>query len=176
MRRRLLPVVLALPLLIGCGGGGRDLGRSSGDGGTTAAAPTAQVAGGDTEEAKVVREWADRLRRGDVVAAARLFALPTKVQNGSPLLTLRTRSQVQGFNRTLPCGAKLLSALAHHGYVIAEFRLTDRSGPGAIPDCPGKGNKASTAFKIRKGLIVEWRRVVLPGEKGSGAPAPGNPT
>lgn len=173
MRRRVLPVLLALPLLGGCGGGSDRVKGSRDDAPTST---TTRLTGGAAKDAAVVRRWADRLRRGDVAAAARLFALPAKVQNGSPLLTLRTRSQVRGFNRTLPCGAKLLSALPHHGYVIAEFRLTDRRGPGAIPGCPGKGNKASTAFKIRHGLIVEWRRVLLPGEKGSSEPAPGSPT
>ena len=171
MRSRILPVLCVLPLLAGCGGGGGDTSTA------TTGTRTVHLAGGaNTADVEVVRQWADSLRQGDVAAAAKLFALPAKVANGTPLLTLKTRSQVRVFNTALPCGARLTTVSAHHGYLIAVFRLTDRSGPGAIKSCPGKGNRAATAFKIVKGHIAEWRRVLLPSEKGSATPAPGSPT
>jgi hypothetical protein len=158
-----LAAALALALA-GCGGGspGPDLGNGrEGD------------ERGGSADAAVVRRWADTLRRGDVAGAARLFALPVRVANGTPLVTLRSRRQVRGFNRALPCGARVLKTTPHHGYVIAEFRLIDRRGPGAVPDCPGRGAKAATAFKVVSGHITEWRRVPVPGEDGR--PSTGTP-
>jgi limonene-1,2-epoxide hydrolase len=155
-----LPLLLLVCSLAGCGGGSSaDPARDGAQGG----------------DASVVRHWADALRKGDVAGAAQLFALPSKVANGTPVVTLRTRSQVRGFNRALPCGAKVLRTTAHHGYVIAQFRLTDRRGPGAVGDCPGRGATAATAFRIVSGRIAEWRRVALPGDKPK-KPAPGDPT
>jgi hypothetical protein len=150
-------MVLAAALaLAGCGGGSGPAPKLGEDDG-------GQKGSGD---AAVVRRWADSLRHGDVAGAAQLFALPARVANGTPLLTLRSRGQVRGFNRALPCGARVLSTTPHHGYVIAEFRLTDRSGPGAVRHCPGRGHRAATAFKVVSGHITEWRRVPMPGEGG----------
>jgi hypothetical protein len=172
VRSRALLALCLLPLLAGCGASSSDKSAAK-----TTTTQTVRIQGApDNGQVEVVRQWADSLRRGDVDAATNLFALPSKVANGTPLLTLKTRRQVRVFNTALPCGAKVLTVTAHHGYLIAEFRLTDRTGPGAIKSCPGKGNKAATAFKIAKGHIVEWRRVLLPSEKGSTKPAPGSPT
>lgn len=151
-------LLLSLVLVAGCGGGSDGRAPAGKDG-----------------DAEVVRRWAETLRRGDVAGAAKLFALPARVANGTPLVTLRTRNQVRGFNRALPCGARVLKTTAHHGYVIAEFRLTKRRGPGAQASCPGKGAKAATAFKVEAGRITEWRRVAVPGE-GRKKPAPGTPS
>jgi hypothetical protein len=173
MRRRILLALCGLTLLAGCGGGGGGGDKPA----AGAQTQTLRVAGAASPaDVEVVRQWADTLRHGNIAGATALFALPSKVTNGTPLLTLKTRRQVRVFNTALPCGARLLTVTAHHGYLIAVFRLTDRTGPGAIRPCQGKGNKAATAFKIAKGHIVEWRRVVLPGEKGSSGPAPGSPT
>src|SRR4051794_3587592 len=151
-------VLVASAVLAGCGGGSGPAPKLGEDNG-------GEKAAGDSGSA-VVRRWADTLRKGDVAGAAELFALPARVANGTPLLTLRSRGQVRGFNRALPCGARVLSTTPHHGYVIAEFRLTDRSGPGAVPHCPGRGHRAATAFKVVSGHITEWRRVPMPGEGG----------
>ena len=47
-------------------------------------------------------------------------------------------------------------------FVVATFRLTERSGPGARP-CDGAGNLAATAFLIEHRRIVEWLRAAGPG-------------
>ena len=107
---------------------------------------------------QVIRGWADELRAGDVAAASRKFALPTVVQNGTPALTLRSREQVEAFNRSLPCGAKLIEAVAVDRFTIATFKLTERPGPGECGN--GVGETAKTAFVVRRGLITQWRRVV----------------
>jgi hypothetical protein len=149
--------LLAMLGLAACGGGGGDAKPKP--------SPT---------PASVIRGWAEALRAGDVAKAGTYFALPAVVSNGTPPLTVRTRAELGAFDRALPCGARLLRTVGHHGYVIAEFRLVDRHGPGAISPCPGKGAKAATAFRVVKGKIREWRRVTA--FPGDGAPPPTNQT
>jgi len=106
----------------------------------------------------VIRAWADTLRRGQIAAAARFFAVPTIVANGGQPLRLSSRAAIRFFNETLPCGAVLIGTeRAPHGFVIATFRLTERPGPGVCGS--GVGQTARTAFKIRHGLIEDWLRV-----------------
>jgi hypothetical protein len=121
---------------------------------TTARKP---AAAGDVA---VIRGWADALRRGRLERAVRYFAIPSVVSNGTSPIELTSREDVRFFNRTLPCGAKVLHAEDTGAYVVATFRLTERPGPGRCGS--GVGGKASTAFLIRRHRIREWRRVVEP--------------
>ena len=114
--------------------------------------------GADAGAVRVIKSWADELRAGDVIAASERFAIPSVVQNGTPPLRLTDRRQVEAFNRSLPCGAKLTEAVASGKYTIATFVLTERPGPGECGS--GVGETAKTAFVIHNGLITEWRRVV----------------
>jgi hypothetical protein len=114
--------------------------------------------GADPETVQVIKGWADELRAGDVAAASKRFALPSVVQNGTPPLRLNTRDEVEAFNRSLPCGAKLTEAAAVDRFTIATFELTERPGPGECGS--GLGESAKTAFVVREGLITQWRRVV----------------
>ena len=125
---------------------------------------------GDPKAIKVIRLWTEALRRSDVETASALWRVPSKVQNGTPVLTLATASDVRLFNTSLSCGAQLVSALGgRNGFTVAVFKLTDR--PGA--DCgTGTGNRARTAILVRGGKIAEWYR--LPDDPQ--APAPGAPT
>jgi hypothetical protein len=119
------------------------------------------------DEVAVIRGWSDELRRGHVAAASRYFSIPTVVANGTPPVSLRGRAQVRTFNRTLPCGAKLMRwrRAANH-FVIATFMLTDRPGG----DCgAGTGNPASVAFLIKRHHISEWLRVPDSDENDSGS-------
>jgi hypothetical protein len=112
----------------------------------------------DSEDVRVIDEWADALRRGDVAAASRHFHVPSIAQNATAPIQLDTRSQVLLFNASLPCGAILTEAEDAGAFTIATFELTERPGPG---ECgAGTGGTARTAFRIERGLIVEWRRVV----------------
>ena len=121
------------------------------------AAPT----GPTRQEVGVIRGWADALRAGKVAKASAFFALPAFVSNGTPVLTLANRREVREFNRTLPCGAKVLDTKRGQGpYVVATFRLTERPGPGRCGD--GAGNLAATAFVIEDDHIVRWTRVPGP--------------
>jgi hypothetical protein len=135
-------------------------------------------------DVRVIRAWADALRRGDVSAAARYFALPSVLIDGTDasgdalVITMNTHAQAVAANATLPCGAQLISADQRGRYVNALFRLTGRPGPGGSNCGTGAGETARTNFLIAHGLIVEWIRAPDdPGDNGSGSapPAPVNP-
>ena len=97
-------------------------------------------------------------RSGGVVGASEKFALPSLVSNGTSPIKLRTRAQVRFFNRTLPCGAKVMDAeVAPHRFMIVTFTLTERPGKGSCGT--GAGQTARTAFRVRDGLITDWLRV-----------------
>jgi hypothetical protein len=110
-------------------------------------------------EVRVIRGWADALRAGRVKEAADFFAVPAFVLDGTnPRRALPSIAAIRDFNRGLPCGAQLMKAVRGQGrFVIATFRLTERSGPGARP-CTGAGSLAATAFLIEKRHIVQWLR------------------
>ncbi len=120
---------------------------------------TSSVAGNaDADAVQVIRSWADELRAGDISAASDRFAIPTVVQNGTAPLQLTNRAQVEVFNQSLPCGARLTAASSSGRYTVATFVLTERPGPGQCGS--GVGEAAKTAFVIQDGHIREWRRVV----------------
>jgi hypothetical protein len=114
-------------------------------------------------EVRVIRGWADALRAGRVNEAADFFAIPARVLDGTnPLRELPDRPAVREFNRGLPCGAQLVETERGQGwFVIATFRLTERTGPGARP-CDGAGNLAATAFLIEDKHITQWLRAPDP--------------
>jgi hypothetical protein len=129
-------------------------------------APTTDIpGGGDPEDVKVIEEWADTLRSGDVKGAAEFFAIPSVAQNG-PLIPIESLSDAREFNAALPCGAELVRAETKDDVTTATFRLTERPGPGTCG--AGTGETAETAFVIEDGLIVEWRRVGLDEGGGQG--------
>jgi hypothetical protein len=142
--------------LAGCGGGD---GAHPATTSTVPAVPAPVVAPGVSRDAaNIVRRWADTLRRGNIEAAAKFFAVPSFVANGGPPAHLTTHAAIVGFNRSLPCGARLVRAdRAHHGFVIATFVLTERPGPGSCGS--GTGATARTAFRVKNGLITDWLRV-----------------
>jgi hypothetical protein len=133
--------------LIGCGGGS---GESSGNEGDLPAGHG---------NVQVIENWVDTLRKGDTEGAANFFALPSVVENGTAPVVLHTRGQAVSFNESLPCGARLLHAYPAGIFINATFRLTDRPGGGCGS---GVGLIARTAFVIRHGKIVQWRRLPNP--------------
>ena len=110
-------------------------------------------------EVRVIRGWADALRNGRVNEAAEFFAVPTTVLDGTnPQRSLEDKAAVLEFNRGLPCGAQLVEAVRGKGkFVIATFRLTERTGPGAQPGC-SVGALAATAILVEDKHIVQWLR------------------
>jgi len=120
--------------------------------------PEPESAPPDPADVRIVRAWADTLRHGRVHAAARYFALPSLVSNGTPPIKLETRAEAEFFNSTLPCGARLIDTEpAPNGFFIATFRLTERPGPGECGS--GTGETARTAFRVRDDHITDWLRV-----------------
>ena len=154
--RALLAGIAITITLAGCGGG---------DGGESGGEP--KVAGdADPGDVRVIDAWVTALRRGDVDAAARYFAIPSAAENGPVLLQIENLDDARRFNESLPCGARLVRAETQGEFTTATFRLTERPGPGTCG--PGAGESAKTSFVIRDGKIVEWRRVGT-----GGAEAPG---
>ena len=69
-----------------------------------------------------------------------------------------SRADVRFFNRTLPCGAKVIGTeTAANGFFIVTFRLTERPGRGSCGS--GTGQTARAAFRVRDELITDWLRV-----------------
>jgi hypothetical protein len=137
-------MALSLTVLTGCGSSSKE---------------SSTVAGNaDADAVQVIKEWADELRAGDVSAASDRFAIPSIIQNGTGPLRLTNRAQVEIFNQSLPCGARLTAASSSGKYTIATFVLTERPGPGECGN--GVGDAAKTAFVIHDGPIAERRRVV----------------
>ena len=120
-----------------------------------------QVNGADNPHAaiEVIDDWSGRLSDGDTEGAAALFAIPSLAVNGEVPLQLTSREDALAFNRSLPCGAKLVKARPAGDLIAATFRLTERPG-GACGS--GVGNLARTAFEIEDGHITEWRRLPDP--------------
>ena len=116
----------------------------------------------------VIRGWTDALRHGDVARAARYFAIPSVVSNGTPPIQLTSRADVRFFNRTLPCGAKFARAVDTGTFVVATLVLTERPGKGRC-GAGAVGNEAYTAFLIRRHRIVQWRRVTKPAPEATPA-------
>jgi len=160
VQRGILLTLAAASLLAGCGGSDRPQGR-----GNHKPPPTSRAAplSGPAGDVRVIRRWADTLRAGDVSGAARLFAVPAIVENGTPPQVLRSRREARAFNASLPCGARLLRTRRRDRYTVALFRLTERPGGSCGR---GVGETAATAFRLRRGRIAEWLRVPA----GAGVP------
>jgi hypothetical protein len=116
-----------------------------------------RATGPATKEARqVITAWLRALRHGDVERAARYFALPSKFQNATPVLTVHTKRERIAINLSLPCGAKARKMGAAGAYTIVTFELTKR--PGA--DCgTGVGGTARGAIRVERRHIKEWYRL-----------------
>jgi hypothetical protein len=110
----------------------------------------------DASAKRVIDAWLARLRRGDLDGAAALVADGSHVQNGTPVLTLRTRAARRAWVGSFGCGATAVSYGARRGYTIVGFLLTARRGG----DCQGAaGRPARSAIEVRRGRIVSWYRL-----------------
>jgi hypothetical protein len=127
---------------------------------TAAATPAPTRDPASKADIAVIKGWTDALRHGQVKAASRYWGLPALVSNGTPVYRLTKRSEVELWNRSLPCGATFKEAVDTGAYVVATLVLTERPGAGKCGS--GVGNEAYTAFLIRRHKIVQWRRVVKP--------------
>jgi len=140
-----------------------------------AGVPVRSQGPGERRAIEVIRGWSEALRLGDIDSAASFWGLPAKIQNESPVLTLRSRDDVRAFNLSLTCGAILTAAGKAKEFTILKMRLAQRRGA----DCgTGVGKPARTAIRVQDDKIVEWYR--LPGDPDSPMPMPaprrGTPT
>ena len=138
--------------------------------------PLRATGAGDPAAIKVIRLWSDALRRSQVRRASSFWAIPSKVQNNTPVLTLATAADVRSFNGSLPCGSRLVSARgATRGFTIAVFKLTRRPG---VSCGSGTGHDARAAIFVRGGKIAEWYRLPddpdAPGPQAPPAPQESN--
>ena len=125
----------------------------------------------DPASVTVIEGWAKALVEGRIERAASFFAVPSKVQNGTPVLTVSSQRAAQAFNEALPCGATITKTQRAADYTLVTYELTERPGG----DCMGSaGALAFGAIKVSDGKIVEWYR--LPGTGGETKPPslPGN--
>ncbi len=156
--------LIALPIA-GCGGGGDGASSNGATVSTPNQGPAPKVAGdASSGDIRVINGWVTTLRHGDVDAAARYFAIPSVAENGV-LIHIRSLDDARHFNESLPCGARLIRAETVGDFTTATFHLTERPGPGLCGN--GTGQTAQTSFVIRDGKIAEWRRVGLPGARGT---------
>jgi hypothetical protein len=156
--------LIALPIA-GCGGGGDGTSSNGGTVSTPNQGSPPKVAGNASSgDIRVINGWVTTLRHGDVDAAARYFAIPSVAENGV-LIHIRSLDDARHFNESLPCGARLIRAETVGDFTTATFHLTERPGPGLCGN--GTGQTAQTSFVIRDGKIAEWRRVGLPGARGT---------
>jgi hypothetical protein len=108
------------------------------------------------EARQVINAWLRALRHGDVERAAHYFALPSKFQNATPVLTVHTERERIAVNLSLPCGAKARRMGGAGVYTIVTFVLTKR--PGA--ECgTGVGSTARGAIRVERHRIKEWYRL-----------------
>jgi hypothetical protein len=113
------------------------------------------------EARRVINAWLRALRHGHVKRAAHYFALPSKFQNATPVLTVHTEAERIAVNLSLPCGAKARAMGGAGAYTIVTFVLTKRPGG----DCGrGVGGTARGAIRVERRQIKEWYR--LPDEPG----------
>jgi hypothetical protein len=125
------------------------------------------------EARRVINAWLRALRHGDVERAAHYFALPSKFQNATPVLTVDSERERIAVNLSLPCGAKAREMGGAGAYTIVEFELTKR--PGA--DCgTGVGGTARGAIRVERRRIKEWYRLPdEPGGRQQATPEPDGP-
>lgn len=101
----------------------------------------------------VVRAWSRALNANDNEAAAALFAPGAELIQGvdvrlTPRLAL-------AWNRSLPCGGKIIGLTRTGDRVRATFLLKERPKH----TCDGPGQKAAAVFIVKKGKIVFWEQV-----------------
>jgi hypothetical protein len=193
MRGSAIAAVLAVTAAAGCGSSASH--RTGSSRTATTAAPPAQehapirpesdlaiprrvpregTGPSDPRARRVIRAWLDALDHDDIDRAASYFALPSKFQNGTPVLTVDSELERVAVNLALPCGAKATEMRGAGRFTIVTFRLVERPGG----ECgQGVGGRARGAIRVARGKIVEWYRLPdVPGGEQTAPPAPSGPT
>lgn len=173
--------LLACLALAGCGG--EDAAPVARDAPPRASSPPAPAPGqpprtvpragtgpAGAEARRVVRRWLAALTRGDVVAAAEVWALPARFQNTTDVLTIDTEIERLAINASLPCGGRAtkVEGTRTASFVLVTIRLRTRPGGGPAEFCDGE---VVSAIQVRDGRITALFR--LPGRGEPAGPAEG---
>jgi hypothetical protein len=122
---------------------------------------------------RVINNWLKALRHGDVKRAAHYFALPSKFQNATPVLTVNSEQERIAVNVSLSCGAVATDMGGAGVYTIVKFRLTKRPGGNCGT---GVGGTVRGAIRVERSKIKEWYRLPdEPGGQQQAPPAPAGP-
>jgi hypothetical protein len=122
---------------------------------------------------RVINNWLKALRHGDVKRAAHYFALPSKFQNATPVLTVNSEQERIAVNVSLSCGAVATEMGSAGVYTIVKFRLTKRPGGSCGT---GVGGTVRGAIRVERRKIKEWYRLPdQPGGQQQAPPAPSGP-
>jgi hypothetical protein len=183
-----LLAVLSVTAAVGCGGAQKTSTTSTAPSEVNDPGPTPPVSdldlppgvpdestGPATADARrVINSWLKALRHGDIKRAAHYFALPSKFQNATPVLTVNTEDERIAVNVSLSCGAVATEMGGAGAYTIVTFRLTKRPGGNCGT---GVGGKARGAIRVERRHIKEWYRLPdEPGGQQQAPPAPSGPS
>ncbi|MEA2253965.1 MAG: hypothetical protein QOG35_10 [Solirubrobacteraceae bacterium] len=163
-----LAAALAALAVAGCGGGSSSTTASNATSSAKGQAPPTDPlalprgvpdhATGPARAAsrQVIDGWLRALRHGEIKRAAHYFALPSKFQNGTPVLTVHTEVEREAINVALPCGAVATAMGGAGTFTIVTFRLVERPGGNCAA---GVGGRARGAIRVEHGKIKEWYRL-----------------
>jgi hypothetical protein len=183
-----LLAVLSVTAAVSCGGAQKTSSTSTAPSAVNDPGPTPPVSdldlppgvpdestGPATADARrVINSWLKALRHGDIKRAAHYFALPSKFQNATPVLTVNTEDERIAVNVSLSCGAVATEMGGAGVYTIVTFRLTKRPGGNCGT---GVGGKARGAIRVERRHIKEWYRLPdEPGGQQQAPPAPSGPS
>ena len=180
-----LLVALSVPAAVGCGGSSKPSPSPppqavANDPGPTPPVSDLALPPGVPDEStgpatnasrRVINNWLKALRHGDVKRAAHYFALPSKFQNATPVLTVNSEQERIAVNVSLSCGAVATDMGGAGVYTIVKFRLTKRPGGNCGT---GVGGTVRGAIRVERRKIKEWYR--LPDEPGGQQQAPPAPS
>jgi hypothetical protein len=108
----------------------------------------------------VIAAWARAVRRGDAKRAAGYFKLPAIVSQ-TTVREISEDGEMQLFNASLSCGARLLEVQHDGRYVVGTFRLVPRKGF----ICTSDGALVRVGFVFEGRRFSEWWQV--PDERGA---------
>ena len=109
---------------------------------------------------RVINDWLKALRHGDIKTAAHYFALPSKFQNATPVLTVDSEQERIAVNMSLPCGAVATEMGGAGAYTIVNFKLTKRPGGdcGTGVGARRAARSASSGARSRSGTACPTSR------------------
>ena len=126
-----------------------------------------------TASRRVINDWLKALRSGHVKRAAHYFALPSKFQNATPVLTVNTEQERIAVNMSLSCGAVATEMGGAGAYTIVTFRLTKRPGGDCGTGVGGDGARRDPRRAAHdQGVVPPARRA---GRPQQAPPAPSGP-